>query len=58
MFTVEIRDGQILFEVKGSGHRVGLSQYGANALAEKGMTCTQILLYYYDGVELQKIQGF
>ena len=58
MFTVQIRDGQILFEVKGSGHRVGLSQYGANALAEKGMTCAQILLYYYDGVELQKIQGF
>ena len=58
MFTVQICDGQISFEVKGSGHRVGLSQYGANALAEKGMSCEEILLYYYDGVDLQKIQGF
>ena len=58
MFTVQICDGQISFEVKGSGHRVGLSQYGANALAEKGMSCSEILLYYYDGVDLQKIQGF
>ena len=58
MFTVQICDGQISFEVKGFGHRVGLSQYGANALAEKGMSCEEILLYYYDGVDLQKIQGF
>ena len=58
IFSAKIQDEQILFTVKGYGHRVGLSQYGANALAEKGMSCEEILLYYYDGVDLQKIQGF
>lgn len=58
IFSAQIQDEQILFTVKGYGHRVGLSQYGANALAEKGMSCTDILFYYYDGVDLQKIGCF
>jgi stage II sporulation protein D len=36
----------------GYGHGVGLSQYGANAMAEEGKTYDEILLYYYTGAEL------
>lgn len=58
MFSVETQDDAVTFLVRGYGHRVGLSQYGANALAEKGMSCAAILHYYYDGVELQIIGSF
>lgn len=37
---------------KGYGHGVGLSQYGANAMATEGATYDEILLHYYPGAEL------
>lgn len=37
---------------KGYGHGVGMSQYGANAMAEKGADFSEILLHYYTGAEL------
>lgn len=37
---------------KGYGHRVGMSQYGAEAMAVNGATFDQILTHYYSGVEL------
>ena len=37
---------------RGYGHRVGLSQYGANALAESGYTWQEILQHYYPGTTL------
>jgi len=39
----------------GSGHGVGMSQYGANYLAKNGGTYEEILKYYYKGVELSEI---
>ena len=33
----------------GYGHGVGLSQYGANALAGEGKTFQEILEWYYTG---------
>jgi len=36
----------------GYGHGVGLSQYGANAMAKDGKTYDEILLHYYKGAEL------
>ena len=41
------------FSVTGYGHGVGMSQYGANALAKQGMTCEEILKWYYTGVEVE-----
>lgn len=38
----------------GNGHGVGMSQYGARALAERGYDYEQILKYYYDGVSIVK----
>lgn len=38
---------------KGFGHRVGMSQYGAEAMAEQGADYRQILEYYYSGTHLE-----
>lgn len=55
-FTVSVDGDRIIFETKGYGHRVGLSQYGANAMAEQGNDYRQILSYYYQGTELCKLE--
>jgi stage II sporulation protein D len=38
----------------GYGHGVGMSQYGAEAYAQKGWTAEDILLHYYSGTEIKK----
>lgn len=40
------------FSVKGSGHGVGMSQYGAGKMAENGSDYKEILEYYYPGAEV------
>ena len=40
------------FTVRGYGHGVGMSQHGANLLAEEGMDYAGILAHYYPGTEL------
>ncbi|AXI01148.1 stage II sporulation protein D [Sporosarcina sp. PTS2304] len=39
----------------GYGHGVGMSQYGAEAFAQKGWTAEQIVTHYYTGTTIQKI---
>lgn len=43
---------QVVITAKGYGHRVGMSQYGADAMAVSGSTYEQILAYYYPGTQL------
>lgn len=43
----------VVVEGRGYGHGVGLSQWGAAALAEKGFTPEEIIRHYFAGVELQ-----
>lgn len=60
MFTVSISQGQIVFTTRGYGHRVGMSQYGADAMAMAGSNYRQILSHYYPGttlVEYTRIEG-
>ena len=38
----------------GFGHRVGMSQYGADAMAAGGAKAKQILDYYYRGTTLAR----
>jgi stage II sporulation protein D len=47
------------FEVRGggSGHGVGMSQYGAQGYARHGYGYEQILSHYYQGTELGQVQG-
>lgn len=56
-FSVDYKEGVFVIETKGYGHRVGMSQYGAEAMALSGATCEQILLHYYTGVELVEYQS-
>lgn len=51
-FDWEIQDGKFVFYVTGYGHGVGMSQYGAAAMAEEGATWREILQHYYSGVEI------
>lgn len=50
-----VDNGNIEITTKGFGHGVGLSQYGANALAKRHKNYEEILKYYYQGTELKKI---
>ena len=40
---------------KGYGHGVGLSQYGANRLAESGKNYKEILAHYFPGTKLERL---
>ena len=54
-FTAEAADGEITFTTRGYGHRVGMSQYGADAMAVGGSTYGQILSHYYPGTEMTRM---
>ena len=54
-FTIEITDEELIFNVIGYGHGVGMSQVGANYLAKNGMKYDQIIKYYYTGVKIEKL---
>lgn len=54
-FTLAVGNGNIVFRVKGFGHRVGMSQYGADAMAENGSTYEEILHHYYTGVQIKDL---
>lgn len=38
--------------VKGKGHGLGLSQYGANIMAKEGKNYKEILDYYYQNINI------
>jgi len=49
-------DGEsVTLTAYGSGHGVGMSQYGANLLAKRGYDYAEILLHYYDGASLGSV---
>lgn len=52
-FDVAEEDGTFTFSVTGYGHGVGMSQYGANAMAKAGSGWREILAHYYTGAALQ-----
>ena len=39
----------------GFGHGVGMSQYGADAMAKNGANYVDIIKHYYSGVEIRRI---
>ena len=51
-FSLEVSGDTVTADVRGFGHRVGLSQYGAKAMAESGSDYREILAWYYTGAEL------
>ena len=53
-FTITVQDNEIRIVTYGYGHRVGMSQYGADAMAAAGSDFRQILSHYYPGTVLEK----
>lgn len=51
-FTVAWDGSSFLFDVTGYGHGVGMSQYGANAMAREGSNFQDILTWYYTGAQV------
>jgi len=47
-----IKKGLIVFG-QGSGHGVGMSQWGAKYLASRGQKAERILKYFYRGVQIK-----
>lgn len=52
VITFEIDDDVVKITTKGSGHRVGMSQYGAQAMALDDKNHEEILRHYYPGTNL------
>lgn len=53
-FTVSVFGDLITIETHGFGHRVGMSQYGAEAMAQGGSGYEEILAHYYQGTVLEE----
>lgn len=51
-FTVSRNENGFTFTTHGYGHDVGMSQYGANAMAKAGADYREILSHYYNGASI------
>ncbi len=50
--SCKVTEDGVYMSGKGYGHGVGMSQWGAYAMAKNGSTAREIVQYYYDGVSL------
>ena len=55
-FSVSVSGDTVTFTTRGYGHRVGMSQYGADAMAVAGSGYEEILDHYYQGTELTQLR--
>jgi stage II sporulation protein D len=55
-FNISYQGDTMKFTVTGNGHGVGLSQYGADGMAQKGSKYDEIVKHYYQGVEIVNIE--
>ena len=53
-FTINQKGKKLTFTTKGYGHGIGMSQYGANYMAQDGASYKEILKHYYQGVDIVK----
>ena len=51
--SVNKQDGVFVIEGVGSGHNLGMSQYGARAMAELGYSYQEILQFYYTDITIE-----
>ena len=55
LFSVRFDRAEVVISGYGSGHGLGLSQWGAKAFADKAKSYKEILFHYYTGVTLEKL---
>lgn len=51
-FDIGLNDNLLTITTRGYGHGVGMSQYGANGMAQNGYNYKQILSHYYSNVSI------
>lgn len=54
-FTIDFNSKNIFINCSGYGHGVGMSQWGADAMAKEGNDYKEILKHYYQGVDVVKL---
>jgi len=52
--SIRTEDGQVKMRGRGYGHGVGMSQWGAYAMAKEGKTAQEIVTHYFAGVTLDR----
>lgn len=57
-FTWELKGDRVVITTKGFGHGVGMSQYGANFMAQDGKKYQDIVSYYYQGTQVASVEPF
>ncbi|KYH34905.1 amidase enhancer precursor [Clostridium tepidiprofundi DSM 19306] len=55
-FNINFSSNYMTITCKGYGHGVGMSQWGANAMAKSGKNYIEILKHYYKGVDITHIK--
>ena len=55
-YSIEKSGDDFIFYGRGWGHGVGMSQWGAMAMAEQGYTAEKILMHYYPGTAIKKFK--
>jgi stage II sporulation protein D len=55
-FSATVSGSEVRFAGRGSGHGVGLCQWGAGGLGKAGRSALEILRYYYDGIETVRLR--
>ncbi len=56
-FEIIYKDNSFCITTRGYGHGVGLSQHGANIMANDGSSFEEILCWYYPGCAVEKIKS-
>jgi len=54
--VIREENGYFVFTGRGWGHGVGLSQWGAMAMAREGWTAERILAHYYPGTVIKRFR--
>ncbi len=57
-FTIARNGNTIEIQTKGYGHGVGMSQYGANGMAQKGKNAEEIVQYFYKDIDVTTVESF
>ena len=55
-FDISVKGDNVVFDVRGYGHGVGMSQHGAKVMTQSGKTYEQVLLHYYSGCEVKNFK--
>ena len=55
---IEVKEDRVIINGKGYGHGVGVCQWGARGMAEKGFNYIEIITYYLPGVAVDAYRGF